>query len=303
MAAPLTVVAVAAVYIVTFSSMVGNVAPKAIFTFGDSIVDAGNNHFNKNCTAQADFPPYGSSFFHRPTGRFTNGRTVADFISEFMGIELQSPFLEAEMEVLNGSWKSYPSNGINFASAGSGLFPSTNLFLGVIPIQQQLQQFKTLIEHHQFQNPQIAQSIFLLESGSNDIFNYFLPFDTPTLKPDAYIKSMLSEVSTFVSQIYKLGARRIAVFSLGPVGCVPARVLLPDSPVDECDERINSMVRNYNSGLEALVKGIPLKFPGAVAVFGDVYGIVQRFRALPSRYGAFLHVLIFLSFYFTLRMV
>ena len=56
----------------------------AIITFGDSIFDAGNNHFNKNCTAQADFPPYGSSFFHHPTGRFTNGRTVADFICEFI---------------------------------------------------------------------------------------------------------------------------------------------------------------------------------------------------------------------------
>lgn len=53
-----------------------------IFTFGDSIFDAGNNHFNKNCSAQADFAPYGSSFFHYPTGRFTNGRTVADFICE-----------------------------------------------------------------------------------------------------------------------------------------------------------------------------------------------------------------------------
>lgn len=53
-----------------------------IFIFGDSIFDAGNNHFNKNSTAQADFPPYGSTFFHYPTGRFTNGRTVADFICE-----------------------------------------------------------------------------------------------------------------------------------------------------------------------------------------------------------------------------
>lgn len=52
----------------------------AVFVFGDSIFDAGNNHYNPNCTAQADFPPYGSTFFHRPTGRFTNGRTVADFI-------------------------------------------------------------------------------------------------------------------------------------------------------------------------------------------------------------------------------
>lgn len=53
---------------------------QAIFIFGDSLFDAGNNHYNKNCSAQADFPPYGSSYFHHPTGRFTNGRTVADFI-------------------------------------------------------------------------------------------------------------------------------------------------------------------------------------------------------------------------------
>lgn len=75
--------------IFVFSSMCmlvasDNLHVPAIFTFGDSIFDAGNNHFNQNCTAQADFPPYGSSFFHHPTGRFTNGRTVADFICEFI---------------------------------------------------------------------------------------------------------------------------------------------------------------------------------------------------------------------------
>ncbi|CAN1138156.1 GDSL esterase/lipase 6 [Linum perenne] len=68
-------------YAATFSSVLGLVAPRAVFTFGDSIFDAGNNHFNNNCTAQADFPPYGSSFFHHPTGRFTNGRTVAVHLS------------------------------------------------------------------------------------------------------------------------------------------------------------------------------------------------------------------------------
>lgn len=65
-----------------FESKINNNLP-GIFSFGDSILDAGNNHFIKNCTAQADFPPYGSSFFHHPTGRFTNGRTVVDFICEY----------------------------------------------------------------------------------------------------------------------------------------------------------------------------------------------------------------------------
>ncbi|KAK1320246.1 GDSL esterase/lipase 6 [Acorus calamus] len=99
----------------------------AVFIFGDSTLDAGNNHFNKNCSVQADFPPYGRDFFgRRPTGRFTNGRTVADFISEFLGIEIQKPYLEVEMEVRNGRRKSYPTNGINFASAGSGVLNETN---------------------------------------------------------------------------------------------------------------------------------------------------------------------------------
>lgn len=127
-----------------------------IFTFGDSILDAGNNHFNRNCTVQADFPPYGSTFFHHPTGRFTNGRTVVDFICEciylpllplpytpflinnnlvggnfefaaqYIGIGFQKPYAEAHIDVLNGSSKAYPCNGINFASAGSGVLQATN---------------------------------------------------------------------------------------------------------------------------------------------------------------------------------
>ncbi|KAM7463481.1 hypothetical protein LguiA_031602 [Lonicera macranthoides] len=257
----------------------------AVFIFGDSIFDAGNNHYSPNCTAQADFPPYGSTFFHRPTGRFTNGRTVADFISQFLEIELQKPFLESQNEIVNGSRKDYPSNGINFASAGSGVLPATNQDLGVTSIQDQLKQFQTLIEQQQIDQKLVQKSLFFLESGSNDVFNYFIPFDTPILSPDAYVEVMLTEVKHFVDQIYKLGARRIAIFSLGPVGCVPARALLPGAPVDRCFGKMNKMVKNYNLGLENSVKDIPNKYPGAVGVYGLVYNMVQLLRATPTRYG------------------
>ncbi|XP_065881918.1 GDSL esterase/lipase 6 [Euphorbia lathyris] len=258
------------------------VSSKAIFSFGDSILDAGNNHFNTNCSVQADFSPYGSSFFHHPTGRFTNGRTVLDFISELVGIEFQKAYLE----VVNGSWKDYPSNGINFASAGSGVLPCTNLDLGVTPIQHQLQQFQALVRHNLIHKKLIENSIFLFESGSNDIFNYFIPFGTPTtLTPDAYVHSMLQQASNFIHNIYTLGARRIAVFSLGPVGCVPARALLPGAPINKCYGKMNVMVKKYNRGLENLVKEMPNKYPGTVGVYGAVYDIVQQFRSLPKHYG------------------
>ncbi|XP_075636182.1 GDSL esterase/lipase 6 [Castanea sativa] len=256
----------------------------AIFSFGDSVFDAGNNHFIKNCTAQADFPPYSSSFFHHPTGRFTNGRTVVDFISQFIGIDFQIPYLEAKIAVMKGSRKSYPHNGINFASAGSGVLRGTNKEERVIPMQDQLQQFRTLMEQNWIDKSLVQKSFFFFEAGSNDIFNYFVPSNPPKPDPHAYVQAMLVEVETFVDQIYKLGARKIALFSLGPVGCVPARALLPGVPNDRCYGKMNVMVKEYNRGLESLVKHMHIKYPHAIGVYGAIYNIVQKFRANPVHF-------------------
>ncbi|XP_058087841.1 GDSL esterase/lipase 6 [Magnolia sinica] len=256
----------------------------AIFIFGDSIFDAGNNHFNKNCTIQADFPPYGQSFFRHPTGRFTNGRTVADFVCEMIGIDLQKPYLEAEMQVRNRSRKDYPANGMNFASAGSGVMKETNADSGVTPIQTQLQQFEALVNQNKIDKKIIERSFFFFESGSNDIFQYFIPFYTPKLDADAFVSTMITEVEHMIRCIYELGARRIAVFGLGPVGCVPARTLL-GAPMDVCHEAMNQMVMKFNLGLESLIKDVPTKLPGAVGVYGATFDIIQRFRASPKDYG------------------
>jgi hypothetical protein len=49
--------------------------------FGDSLVDNGNNNYLAT-TARADAPPYGIDYpTRRPTGRFSNGRNIPDFIS------------------------------------------------------------------------------------------------------------------------------------------------------------------------------------------------------------------------------
>lgn len=61
--------------------VVGQQQVSCYFIFGDSLVDNGNNNGLKT-TAKANYPPYGTDFFG-PTGRFTNGRTTADFIGLF----------------------------------------------------------------------------------------------------------------------------------------------------------------------------------------------------------------------------
>lgn len=52
----------------------------ASFVFGDSLLDVGNNNYIVSL-AKANHDPYGIDF-GMATGRFSNGRTVADVISE-----------------------------------------------------------------------------------------------------------------------------------------------------------------------------------------------------------------------------
>jgi len=54
----------------------------AFFALGDSLADVGTNDYLPKATFKADFPPYGKTFFGRPTGRFSNGRVVVDFLGK-----------------------------------------------------------------------------------------------------------------------------------------------------------------------------------------------------------------------------
>lgn len=60
----------------------------AMYVFGDSLVDSGNNNYLPG-KSNAIFPPYGIDFGDgKPTGRWTNGRTVVDYFGEKILIQI-----------------------------------------------------------------------------------------------------------------------------------------------------------------------------------------------------------------------
>jgi hypothetical protein len=62
----------------------GKIKVSAVFLFGDSIVDPGNNNNNRLTEARADFPPYGQDFpGGKATGRFSNGRVPGDMLGTY----------------------------------------------------------------------------------------------------------------------------------------------------------------------------------------------------------------------------
>lgn len=63
-----------------------NFSVPAVFVFGDSIMDTGNNN-NMTTPSRCNFPPYGKDFPGRiPTGRFGNGKVPSDLIGIFFSL-------------------------------------------------------------------------------------------------------------------------------------------------------------------------------------------------------------------------
>jgi hypothetical protein len=55
----------------------------ALFIFGDSLYDAGNNIYLNTNTPKPNIFPYGETYFMHPTGRASDGRLIPDFIGKY----------------------------------------------------------------------------------------------------------------------------------------------------------------------------------------------------------------------------
>ena len=67
-------------FIFSFSFLEAQKAP-AVYVFGDSLVDVGNNNYLSLSIEKAILPHYGIDFpTKKPTGRFSNGKNAADLI-------------------------------------------------------------------------------------------------------------------------------------------------------------------------------------------------------------------------------
>nr|GMC85642.1 GDSL esterase/lipase At1g28590-like [Ipomoea batatas] len=90
---------------------------KAIVSFGDSLTDTGNlirMSQSSNGYVMSAVLPYGETYFHHPTGRYSDGRLIIDFIALSMGL----PFVEPYFGGKSSGDRSF-TKGVNFAVAGA----------------------------------------------------------------------------------------------------------------------------------------------------------------------------------------
>jgi len=82
-----------------------------------------------------------------------------------------------------------------------------------------------------------------------------------------------------------MGARKVVVASMGPIGCIPFQLTLRLSRNGECSEKVNADARLFNAGILAMVKQLNAELPGAHFLYADAYKGVMDMISNPSQYG------------------
>ncbi|CAL4924597.1 unnamed protein product [Urochloa decumbens] len=250
----------------------------AMYVFGDSTLDVGNNNYlTGNDVPRADRPYYGVDFpGSKPTGRFSNGYNSADFVAKTLGFK-RSPPAYLKLKAHNKLIPTALVRGVSYASAGAGILDTTNAG-AVVPLSKQVRYFAStkaamvamvgpLLASHL-----VSRSFFLVGVGGNDMFA-FARAGAAAGRRRCLLQQPHLQLLRHHHELYKLGARKIGIINLPPVGCVPrVRVL---SPTGNCSDSMNRLAAEFNGALKSLLAGLAPKLPGLAYSLADSYSLTE----------------------------
>ncbi|KAL0535879.1 hypothetical protein IC582_024806 [Cucumis melo] len=256
-----------------------------LFIFGDSYVDAGNNNYIITTSDfQANFPPYGESFFPNriATGRFTDGRNIPDFLGEYANLPLIPPYLDPHNDLYD--------YGVNFASGGGGALALSHQEQA-IGLQTQMVFFRKVVKSlrnklgHARSRSFLSNSVFLFNFGGNDYLN---PFDISydifkTIEAqEQYVNMVVGNITIAIKEVYKYGGRKFGVLAVPPLGYMPSSRLKKSA---QFFEESSSIARIHNKFILIALEKLSKQLKGFKYTFADVHtALLQRIQN-PTKYG------------------
>ncbi|KAJ3681940.1 hypothetical protein LUZ60_014513 [Juncus effusus] len=256
----------------------------ALFVFGDSLSDVGNNNYlNLTATFKANFPHYGIDIPGQvPTGRFSNGFNSIDFIAQNLGFKMSPP------PYLSIKSTNQMLQGVNFASAGSGILETTNN--GTLNMVTQAKYFENTVDAlkkklgTKLAKDSLAKSLYMVGTGSNDMFAYYEATGAANSTANTqFISDLVDKLIEHLMAIYNLGARKFAVSGTSYVGCVPFLRNLVLSGY--CIEELNQMSIQFNMVARQRIQQLSNQLTGFKYAHSDWYNVVSAILESPSAFG------------------
>ncbi|KAL9274842.1 GDSL esterase/lipase 7-like protein [Drosera capensis] len=270
----------------------------ALFIFGDSLADVGNNNYLPTL-AKCNYPPYGVDYPQKKaTGRWTSGENVIDMFAEYLNMTSPPPFysIRSQLEIKNVS---IAFTGVSFASGSCGILPTTGKqYLKCSDFDMQLENFKVTlqeIESANFPNNQTAfnqytsQSICAIVIGNNDYINnylnsFYVEYKNYTCSEFAEI--LATNMSSKIQELYSLGCKKLVVANVAAVGCCPYERMASSSPPNTCNEIQNNCVNLYNEKLrDQVLPNFIANHTEVKVVYVDIWNFSRECTINPSSCG------------------
>ncbi|KAJ6776128.1 GDSL-LIKE LIPASE/ACYLHYDROLASE [Salix koriyanagi] len=258
----------------------------ALFIFGDSLYDAGNNIYLNTNIPKLNVFPYGMTYFEHPTGRISDGRLIPDFIAEFAKLPLIPLYLQPGDHKL--------TYGVNFASGGAGALAGTNQGL-VLDLQTQLSNFKNTEKQLRQKlgasevKALLSTAVYMFSIGTND---YMIPFTTnstvfQSYSKKEYVKMVIGNITSVIQEIYSMGGRKFGLSKLLPLGCTPiSRGLnIVRTGGSGCLEEVTVLAKLHNRALPKALKELKSQLKGYTYSVFDAYTVADALFNSPSKYG------------------
>ncbi|AEE31008.1 GDSL lipase/esterase [Arabidopsis suecica] len=270
---------------------------KSIISFGDSIADTGNYlHLSDvNHLPQSAFLPYGESFFHPPSGRYSDGRLIIDFIAEFLGL----PYVPSYFGSQNVSF----DQGINFAVYGATALDRVFLVgKGIesdftnVSLSVQLNIFKQILPNlctsSSHCREMLGDSLILMgEIGVND-YNYPFFEGKSINEIKQLVPLVIKAISSAIVDLIDLGGKTFLVPGNFPLGCYPAYLTLFQTAAEEdhdpftgCIPRLNEFGEYHNEQLKTELKRLQELYDHVNIIYADYYNSLFRLYQEPVKYG------------------
>ena len=92
-------------------------------------------------------------------------------------------------------------------------------------------------------------------------------------------------LTKYLKELYGVGARRIGVLSVPPLGCLPSQRTLIGGSAEECAKEPNQASQVFNDKLSRELGYLNNNLPNAKVVYIDIYSPLLDIITNPKKYG------------------
>ncbi|MBA0807691.1 hypothetical protein Gohar_023481 [Gossypium harknessii] len=245
----------------------------AIFAFGDSLFEVGNNFYLD--TLAKPTLPNGIDF--------TKGKRRAS--EEELGFTNYTlPYLSPQTtgDVI--------LKGVNYASSGSGIFNSTGSKFGDhICMDEQINNFAKSRQDIVSKigaaaaRKLLRDALYFIAVGANDIILLSSNVSLSHVENIKYLDNMISKFKSQLMRVYNLDARKIAVTSAAPLGCIPFE--RDKFSIDDCVPHVNELAKLYNVRLKILLSELTKHLAGSIFIYMNSYTMLEDVLQNYKSYG------------------